>query len=243
MLSVSRLLTAVINVSIPVRAYTNTDTYFVWDRNGAVKYLSSRHAILFFLTLPVVGSILIPYVLILLFSRQCLKRSPFCNIYIRPVLEAIHAPYKDKQQYWFVGRLLFIVLLYIVYALNKATNSSSLFLYMAVMLSCLLFVQAFFSPMKNRVLNAVDLLIVLNTTVCYILLFLFHFNNNYRASVGNDCHIFHNYLHHAFTVHWYLCISVCIGDWSVEKNQKQSIETETLYPKAVPSKKKHQYSS
>ena len=183
-LSVSRLLTAVIEVSIPVRVYTDNDTYFVWDRDGALKYLSSGHAILFFLTLSMVGLILIPYVLILLFGKQSLKRSPFCNIYIRPVLEAIHAPYKDKQHYWFVGRLLFIVLLYIVYALNKSTNSSSLFLYVAIMLLCLLFVQAFFSPMKNRILNTVDLLIVLNTTVCYIFLFLFHFNKTYRANVA-----------------------------------------------------------
>ena len=179
-LSVAGLLTAVIEVSIPVKVYSMDGNRTIWSK-GSDTYLTGKHAIVFTVTVFVAGLILIPYIAILLCGTKSLKWSKTCNIYIRPALEAIHAPYKVKQQHWFLGQLVFVITMYIVYAANKAHFNSSLDLYIAIMLLLLTIGLAFFSPLKNRIMNLVDMTILFNTTILYFLMF-FYKNKYYVQS-------------------------------------------------------------
>ncbi len=179
-LSVAGLLTAVTEVAIPVKVYAVDGNRTIWSK-GSDTYLTGKHAIVFTVTAFVAGLILIPYIAILLCGTKALKWSQTCNIYIRPALEAIHAPYKVKQQHWFLGQLVFVITLNIVYAANKAHTNPSLDLYIAIMLLLLTIGLAFFSPLKNRIMNLVDMTILFNTTICYFLMF-FYKNKYYVQS-------------------------------------------------------------
>ena len=171
-LSVAGLLAAVTEVAIPVKVYAVDGNRTIWSK-GNDTYLTGKHAIVFTVTAFVAGLILIPYIAILLCGTKALKWSQTCNIYIRPALEAIHAPYKVKQQHWFLGQLVFVITLNIVYAANKAHTNPSLDLYIAIMLLLLTIGLAFFSPLKNRIMNLVDMTILFNTTICYFLMFFY----------------------------------------------------------------------
>ena len=170
-LSVSRLLKVAVDISISVKVYTenNETSYLVWNRNGNIPYLTGSHAIVFCITVFVVSLVLIPYLAILLFGKQFLRCSPSCNIYIRPILEAVHAPYKEKHQYWFVGRLLFVITLSVAYGCETKYIDSVLEMqyYFAHILWFLLVIQAFIRPLKSRLQNIVDFLIVLSAVVAY----------------------------------------------------------------------------
>ena len=175
-LSVSFLLLSVIEVAIPVKIYTGNDTYYVWNRGGSYRYFSGPHLILFGSTVLAAGIVLVPYLMILSFGKRFMRCSARCNINIRPFLEAVEAPYRETQQFWFVGRLFFIIALYIIYALYQITNTNTATVYLciAVMLFFLLIGQTFLHPLKSKVLNVIDSVIVMNSAICYFLLFLFH---------------------------------------------------------------------
>ena len=181
-LSVINLLGLIIDVVIPVTVYTDNGTYTAWNRNSSIEYLSKDHAVVFGITVFTTSILLIPYLLMLLFGKQCMKRSIKCNIYVRPYLEAIHAPYKESRDYWFVLRLLFVISLYILYNMKP----SMLFFIIAVSLSILLLAQMFLRPMKNKLLNIVDFLIVFNITMSYFILFFFFSKETINSRIMNN---------------------------------------------------------
>ncbi len=166
-LSVSTLLISVINVSVPINVWTANGTHKVWRKDGSVEYMSRYHAILFTATLVVAISILFPYLTVLVFGTWCSKKSASCSIYIRPIQEAVNAPYKEKYQYWFTGKLLFVILVYSLYAFNRSTNNKLAVVYIPLMLAALFLTQAFLRPLKNKLLNVIELIFIFSTAVTF----------------------------------------------------------------------------
>ena len=166
-LSVSTLLISVINVSVPINVWTANGTHKVWREDGSVEYMSRYHAILFTATLVVAISILFPYLSVLVFGTWCSKKYASCSIYIRPIQEAINAPYKEKYQYWFTAKLLFVILVYSLYAFNRSSNNKLAVVYIVLMLAVLFCTQAFLRPLKNKLLNIIELIFIFSTAVTF----------------------------------------------------------------------------
>ena len=162
-LSFSKLLLMIVDVFSYAVVYTNTSStpLKVWYNDGTVIYGSYEHMTLMIVTSIIVGALLVPYIIILI-GGQALMKSGKVREYLRPIHEAIHAPYKDNKKYWFTARLLLLTLIYIVYTMLRGHNI--LAAYAIALPTVLLFItaQAYSKPFKSKVINVLDLSIMVN---------------------------------------------------------------------------------
>ena len=159
-LSFSKLLLTIINVFTPAEVYVNNFTYRVWFFDGSVEYASTSHLILMILTLTVVSSLLLPYMLLLLFAKP-LRRTKI-NKYVQPLLEAIHAPYKEDKQYWFVGQLILTIVLFVVYAVFRSNNTYNLYIIITQFVLLDLVLHAYCKPFKSKAINVLHCWMIFN---------------------------------------------------------------------------------
>ena len=157
-LSFGRLLGSIIDVFTPAKVFTSEQTYHVWYWDGSVEYGSKGHITIMVITSLVVFPLLLPYAL-LLFAKP-LRHWTCANEYTRPILEAIHAPYKNGKQYWFVARLLLLIMMYILYSIEPYAQV----IYIAIASVLVLFVigQAMFRPYKSNFINLLDCWLLFN---------------------------------------------------------------------------------
>ena len=175
-ISFSNLLLQLINVMTYAEVYTSNDVHYVWYLDGTVKYGGYSHRILMIVTLIVVIGLLLPYVLLLLFAKP-LRPLACTNKYLRPILEAIHAPYKEGKQYWFTLRLLLLCALYGIYAKYRATDVYSLFFATNLMLVIFLVIQTYIKPFRSKLINLLDSGLVMNLLLIYLTYWYFFYTN------------------------------------------------------------------
>ena len=166
-LSFSSLLIQLINVMTYAEVYTSNDVHHVWYLDGNVKYGGHSHRTLMIVTLIIVPGLLLPYILLLLFAKP-LRPLACTNKYLRPLLEAINAPYKEGKQYWFTLRLLLLCAMYGIYAFYRATNIFIVYITTSSMLVIFLVFQAYIKPFKNTLVNILDCWLMMNLTFIYL---------------------------------------------------------------------------
>ena len=176
-LSFSKLLLQLINVMAYAEVYTSNGIHRVWYLDGTVKYGGYSHRILMIVTLVVVLGLLLPYILLLLFAKP-LRPLACTNKYLRPLLEATHAPYKEGKQYWFTLRLLLLCAMYGVYAKYRATDIYSLLVTTSLMLVIFLVVQAYIKPFRSKLINLLDTGLMVNITLIYLTYWYFFQNKD-----------------------------------------------------------------
>ena len=181
-LSFSRLLLLLINVMTYAEVYTSNDVHYVWYLDGTVKYGGYSHRILMIVTLIVVIGLLLPYVLLNLFAKP-LRLLACTNKHLRPILESIHAPYKEGKQYWFTLRLLLLCALYGLYAKYRATDVYSLLFSTNLMLVIFLVIQTYIKPFRSKLINLLNSGLVMNITLIYII--CYHFLQGYSNNEKN----------------------------------------------------------
>ena len=101
-LSFISMFTAISNIVIPINIYTNDTSnpiLKVWYRDGTVEYGKGTHLILMILIIVVVIPVLLSYFTIITAGRP-LMRVGKLREYIRPVYEAIHAPYQHNKEFF-----------------------------------------------------------------------------------------------------------------------------------------------
>ena len=179
-LSFSKLLLAIINVFTSAKIYYDShNSSKVWYWDGSVEYGSGSHLILMIITLVIVISLLLPYVLILIFARP--MRRTKVNKYIRPLLEAIHAPYKEGKEYWFVARLIFLIGIYVIYTSLRARNVLKIYVITTPFVVLLLLLHVYFKPYKSKVIYFLDSCLILNIVMIYTTTWFFFIEFNYQA--------------------------------------------------------------
>ena len=169
-LSFSKLLLALIDVFTPATIHTSKESFLVWYWDGSIRYMSLSHLPLAIVTVITVSVLLIPYITLLLFGNTLTNRFRRASFYLRPILEAIHAPYKENRRGWFVARLLLVVIIYMVYVVFRSQNSGILNVILSCVLSLFLIGQALFQPFKNKFINVLDCWLMLNITLVYVTL-------------------------------------------------------------------------
>ena len=179
-LSFSNLLFQLINVLTYADIYTSDNVVRVWYFDGNVKYGGHSHCILMIVSLIVVVGLLLPYILLLLFAKQ-LRPLACTNKYLRPFLEAIHAPYKEGKQYWFTLRLLLLCAMYIIYAFYRANDVYILFVTTSPMLLVYIFFQAYIKPFKNKLIHILDCWLMMNLAFLYLTIWFFLLNKELLA--------------------------------------------------------------
>ena len=165
-LSFSKLLIAIIDVFTPARIYTDNGYIDVWYWDGTVRYLSPEHRNLVIYASLIVFPLIIPYITLLLLAKP-LRRCSLADKYLRPVLEAIHAPYKEGKKYWFVLRLVLVIILYIIYAVYGGKQYFKIYLVSTPILMFFVIGQAYIKPFKNDFINIMDIWLMFNITFLY----------------------------------------------------------------------------
>ena len=166
-LSFGKLLGAIINTFTQAKVFSSnqSEVYHVWFWDGSVEYGSKGHIILMIITLLVVFILLLPYILLLLFAKL-LRHCTNANEYTRPLLEGIHAPYKNDKQYWFVARLLLLIMMYILYSIEPYQHI--IYIVIASILFFFIIGQAIFRPYKSNFINLLDCWLLFNLAFIYI---------------------------------------------------------------------------
>ena len=149
--SFSKLLLSVIDVLSSANIETESRTYSVWFFDGSVEYGKGSHLLLMIITLVIVTALLLPYILILLFAKP-LRRTKLYS-YIRPYLEAIHAPYKAGKEHFFIIKLLLIIIIYVVYAFYRSRNIFILYSVLLLLLITYLIFHTYCKPFHSNALN------------------------------------------------------------------------------------------
>ena len=166
-LSFSTLLTSLFDVFTPVYIYTNTSDVplVVWQNDGTVEYGKGGHLILMIVTGLVVGPILTTYITVLLAGRPLMKINRIRE-YLRPIYEAIHAPYKPNKEFLFSFSIIFIALTYLITAVFTGTNPH-FGIAVGVSVTCLYMnIVGFSHPFKSMNLN------ILNTVIYSVIIIL-----------------------------------------------------------------------
>ena len=159
-LSFSTLLASTLDVFTPAYIYTNTSDVplKVWQNDGTVEYGKGGHLILMIVTGVVVGSILITYLTVLLAGRPLMKINKVRE-YLRPIYEAIHAPYKQNKEFLFSFSIIFVGFLYLLSAILIG-NNPNMGLMIGIPVACIYFtVVGFSQPFNDMHLNVLNVFI------------------------------------------------------------------------------------
>ena len=183
-LSFSNLLLTIIDVFTSSIIYTSDKHYHVWYRDGTVEYMGQSHCILVIISLVLTLSFILPYIIFLFCAKPLIQHYSLASNYLRPVFEAIHAPYKEGKHHWFVARLLLLITIYILYV---TVNGNVLYIVTASLLASFLISQALFQPFKNKLISLLDNWLLLNLAVVYVN--LWHINLQ-KATLFNTVAVF-----------------------------------------------------
>ena len=176
-LSFTKLLQAVIDVfSSSLIFVEGKQTREVWYNSGAVLYASIEHKSLMIVTSVLVGAILLPYMVLMLFGKFFLKVDRLRE-YVRPFFEAIHAPYKGRKWYWFALQQLFVMIVYIFETISRGKEwSMSVIL---ILLIVFLYLQTYSMPFKNKLISILNLSFLLLLNIEFLVIqFMFLSNGS-----------------------------------------------------------------
>ena len=119
-----------------------------------MEYGKGGHLLLMIITGLTVGPILVVYITILLAGRP-LQRINILREYLRPVYEAIHAPYKRNREFVFTFNLIILVL----YIIDTCLLSNDVYKERVIgipILSVYLLVTALLQPFNSNWFNALN---------------------------------------------------------------------------------------
>jgi len=163
LLSYTSVLRAVLTVLFSYSTITQLPSghqQVVWSIDASVPLFSLKFIILF-ITCLVLFLLLIPFNLILLFTR-CLSQFRMIN-YFKPLLDAFQGSYKNKYHYWIGVLILLRSMFFIFYALNaklKLVLSTVLLISFSILVG-------YIHPSRNQLVNIQELLLLLNLTILY----------------------------------------------------------------------------
>ena len=163
LLSYTGVLRAVLTVLFSYSAITELPSghqQVVWSIDASVPLFGIKFTILF-ITCLLLFLLLIPFNIILLFSRW-LSQFRIINKF-KPFLDAFQGSYKDKYYYWVGMHLSLRGLFFSFYALQTKPR---LILSTMVLISYGMMVR-YAHPNKSKLVNIQELLLLLNVTITY----------------------------------------------------------------------------
>ena len=163
-LSVSRLFLAAVDAFSVGLIYTdsniNDKPRYVWLRDGTITYFSFPHALLAIISLALAAVFILPYLILLLGARWWIKFK-MINLYLKPILDAAHGPFKDDKQYWFGLRLILLLQQLIVFVAVGEYSETYVYWVNGPILMVFTIMHASAQPFKSKAVNMLDGLIMI----------------------------------------------------------------------------------
>ena len=166
LLSYTKILLTVSSVIFSYSTITNLPSKqkkLVWSVDGNVPLLGAPFILLFTACL-IIFLILIPFNIVLLFTRR-LSRFRFINRF-KPLLDTYQGPYKDRFYYWTGLQLLVRIIFFGISILERNLNLAV----GNILLSAVGFFQGYCNPYKVKQKNVNGLLLLFNLLGFHILL-------------------------------------------------------------------------
>ena len=168
-LSFTSMFTAILSIVTPINIYikdSSKSVLNVWYRDGTVEYGRGDHLILMILTTVVVIPVLLSYFTIITAGRP-LMRVGKLREYIRPVYEAIHAPYQHNKEFFFTTRLLLLVFFYMLYVLYRTGDTYKGYAIAIPVIATYMTIEAFCRPFCKLWLNMLDLFVMWDCVIVF----------------------------------------------------------------------------
>ena len=138
----------------------------VWQNDGNVKYLHSKHIGLFLIAVLFFLCYILPLILLVLLA-PCLQAWSHHRAFrwvnrLKPFLDAYQGPYNDKFRFWTGLLLLIRLVLFVIYASNY-TDDISMNFFWTIAVTALLIAVLLGKPVyRHRVANRIELLCFFN---------------------------------------------------------------------------------
>ena len=162
----------------------------VWQNDATVEYGKGGHLILMIVTGVVVGSILITYLTVLLAGRPLMKINKVRE-YLRPIYEAIHAPYEHNKEFFFSFSIILVAFLYLLSYIFIGSNYSTVGFAIGIPVTVIYFIIVASSrPFKEVYINILNVLIFVITGIFVGTVWFFYINITSMAFmiVSATCH-------------------------------------------------------
>uniref|UniRef100_A0A1X7US01 Transmembrane protein n=1 Tax=Amphimedon queenslandica TaxID=400682 RepID=A0A1X7US01_AMPQE len=162
-ISFSKLLSISLNILTPARIHQlspdgSTSSRLVWFTDGSVLYGKDPvHIVLMCTSIAVILFFVVPFIFVGLFGVK-LFQFRFVAMYLRPFIEALHGPYKDKHRYWFGLMLIIRTLVHIISASLDSNNTTLLLIVFTVIIGLYVLGLSLIKPYKIKVLNGLEIL-------------------------------------------------------------------------------------
>ena len=187
LLSYAKLLRTVIAaLSYTSLEYPSNTQIAVWLYDGNIRYLSGKHIPLLIAAMVCLIFLFLPYTILLIFS-QCLQAKSELKIfshinsrYVKPFLDAYHAPYTNKHRYWTGMLLLLRLVLFLISAGNALGDPSVNLLAIASITATILPIILGSRIYKTWSLGLLETSFILNLTILAVATLYIH------ASGGNQ---------------------------------------------------------
>ena len=162
-ISFSNLLSLSLNILTPATIHQLstdgiTSSRLVWFTDGSVLYgRDPVHIVLMCTSIAVILFFIVPFIFIGLFGAK-LFRFRFMAMYLRPFIEALHGPYKDKHRYWFGLMLIIRTFVHIISASLVSNNTTLLLLALTVTIGFYILGLNLVKPYKIKIFNGLEIL-------------------------------------------------------------------------------------
>ena len=169
-LSYTKILRTIITVfSVGFIDYPETlVTKAIWLYDGNVDYLVGRHIPLFILALLFLLLLFLPYTFLLIFG-QCLRKLPrkrglawTKSMVFTSIMDAYHAPYKNKHRYWTGLLLLVRCVLFLTFSFNVLGDPNVNLLAITTMIILTVTSVTYLKIYKKQVLNILEISFMIN---------------------------------------------------------------------------------
>lgn len=167
-ISFSKMLLTLIAVYTPAKVRTPNGTFRVWYLDGSQLYLKQSHLLLAIIVTTIVSLLILPYIAVLLFGNFLIRYSKHGRLYLRPILETVHTPYKKGKEHWFVGRLVFTIIIYLSYVSFRTKSTDIVFFRIAFIIALCFIVHTLFRPFKKKTVALLDSWLMLNMATVYV---------------------------------------------------------------------------
>ena len=170
LLSYAKLLRTIIAVvSFTFIEFEDKPSVSVWLADGNIKYLSPKHAVLFFAALLFTVLYALPLTLLVLLA-PCVQAWSHHKAFrwanrLKPFLDAYQGPYSNKFRYWTGILLIARLVLFVVYAVNFDNNLAVTFFCTIIVTSLLASVLLKKKVYRQTPANWIELFSLLNVFI------------------------------------------------------------------------------
>ena len=170
LLSYTKLLRTIITIfSVGFIEYPEMKvTKAIWLYDGNINYLQGKHIPLFITALLFLVVLFLPYTFLLLFG-QCIRRLPrkrglgwTRSMVFTSVMDAYHAPYKNKHRYWTGLMLLVRCALFLTFSFNILGDPNVNLLAITSTIILVMTSVTYLKVYKNKTLNILELSFMIN---------------------------------------------------------------------------------